>query len=814
MKLKYIKQITIAILLSLLISCSKEKEKKAIFDDLITPEAHMVIQFDDFSGWKENLNNQNFLSKHKSSTLLDFWSLKEFEALIDLPEELLLCYNTLGKNEIVKTLIFNQNKADTLKLASKQSYEYESYSIKVLSQDQKEFYSTEIGGFRILSHSKIILENLIRNYINAIKPPKDVTKLLNALSSDSPSVVINTDLFPNLSSNFFNTSFPKDFLSLSEHLGFDLKFDEEKLFFNGIVFSPKDENKDWSVFSRVKAEESLVAEVVPRQFVNLKSLILEDYYKVYPGELATLKPLEKDSILINIKEISDVEINEGHARIFVSKNIEQTFKSLDNVSNPRSKFGSIQIYEINKTTNLGKVLQPYLAIKELNYFIVVKDFVISANKTETLENFIIQINSDNVLMNDLNYSNHMNALYSKSHMLWISNMAQQSKTFETNFKSDYQKAFKSLDWTENEFIISQLLVEDNFAYLNILSKKTPADQTKVEVQQQIRLKHDQALVSAPQFFKNWRTGQHDLAFQDITNTLFLKDTKGNLIWSKKLDSRIIGHISIIDIYQNKRLQLAFATEDKVHVIDKNGNEVAPFPIKSKKAITQSLSVFDYDKNGKHRFVAVMEDKVRMYDKEAKRVRGFKFRNTKAPIAFPLKHIRIETKDYILAQESSGKLNILDRKGKERVELDKTFRHTENEWFEHDKKFVSVNDKGNILEIDQNGKLKTLKKEWLNPKFSASKNYLVSMSENELKINDKTIELPFGVYTQPLIMKNHVAIADTQAQKVYVMDFEGTILEGFPAFGKRITDHYYQAGNLFLLCQDEDDAILVYKASFK
>lgn len=813
MNLKYVKHSIGILFFFVLVSCGEEKVEKANFDDLIAPEALLIVQFNDYSKWKTNLQSQRFLSKQKSNALLEFWSVKEFESLMDLPDELMLSYNILGKNTPVQTLVFQENNKDTLKLASKQSYTYDKVKIDQLNKNNKDFYTTGIGGFRILSNSKIILENIIRNYTNAIKAPLEVQKLFNGLSSDSPSVVVNTNLFLQFSTTFFSEPFPKDFLKLSEYLGFDLKFDSQKIFLSGIVFNSKDIKTDWSDFSRVKAEESLVAEVLPHQFISAKSLIIDDYYKLYPTNLATENPIAKDSLLINIKEVTDVEFVDGYARIFLSANIDQTFERLKTISVPETKFSSSQIHKFNKSHDLNKILQPYLPEKMLKYYSIENDFIICSNTVETLENLIIQINNKNVLVKDPNYKNHMDALYGKNHMLWISNTTQQDKSLKSKYNSNYQDAFKSLDWKDNELIISQLLVEDNFAYLNILSKQTPENKNKVEVSQQIRLKHDKDLVSSPKFFKNWRTGQHDVVYQDVTNTLYLKDTKANLIWSKKLDSRIIGDISIIDIYQNGRLQMAFTTQNKVYIIDKNGNDVAPFPIESRRKITQSLSVFDYDKNGKYRFVVVMDDKVRMYDKQAKRVRGFKFRNAKAPLAFPLKHLRIGTKDYIIAQETSGKLHILNRRGKERVEVDDSFRHSEYQWYAHDNKFVSINDKGNILEIDQDGKLKTIRKEWLNPKFNAGKNYLVSMSENEFKINDKTIELPFGVYTKPIIMKKHVGIADSQAQKIYILDFDGNVLEGFPSFGKRITDYYYKAGSLYLLCQDEDKAMLVYKASF-
>jgi hypothetical protein len=399
-------------------------------------------------------------------------------------------------------------------------------------------------------------------------------------------------------------------------------------------------------------------------------------------------------------------------------------------------------------------------------------------------------------------------------MIWFTNTTKQSSFIDDKIKEDYKDGFKKLDWKDHELIVSQLIVEDNFAYLNILQKEKPENENKSVVSQQIRLKHEKDLISKPQFFKNWRTGQHDVVYQDIKNKLYLKDTKGNLIWSKQLDSRIVGKIFTIDIYQNGRLQMAFSTKNNIYIIDKNGSDVSPFPLKVKDEVTQSLSVFDYDKNGKYRFIVVMDNKVRMYDKTGKRVRGFKFNRAKNTIAYPIEHVRMGNKDYILAQETSGVLNILNRRGKERIKLPKDFKHTENKWFEHKGKFVSVNDKGNILEIDQNGKLNTIKKEWLNPKFDITEKHFAEMSENELVIDDKNLELPFGLYTEPIIMNNHVAIADLQTQKVYVSDFQGNLLSGFPTFGKRISDYYYSSNFLYLLCQDEDGALLVYKTRYK
>ena len=67
-----------------------------------------------------------------------------------------------------------------------------------------------------------------------------------------------------------------------------------------------------------------------------------------------------------------------------------------------------------------------------------------------------------------------------------------------------------------------------------------------------------------------------------------------MLWKKQLDGAILGKIEQIDMYKNGRLQLAFATPNRVYVLDRNGKEVAPFPLKFNDKVTQPLSVFNYD----------------------------------------------------------------------------------------------------------------------------------------------------------------------------------------------------------------------------
>lgn len=808
-----INQFFMLILCVFCFSCQEDKVEKVNSTAFIPIDAGMIIKLNDFSSWQSKIESQKFISKQKGNPLIEFWSLKAWNNLMEMPKNLILAYNQLGKNKLIETIIYKKKVENNIKVESKQTYQYDQINIKEFEIDGQNFYLTDLGQKTIVSQSKIILENIIRNHNAGIETPETLDKLLKVLSDNTPSLVINTDLFGEISETLFKSEFPETLLGLSNYVGFDLNINEEQILLSGIVFPPENLSSNWSEFKNVNPENSVVAEIIPSRFKKATSLLLSDYHTLKSLEDDVNLTTQKDSIWLNIKELADIELESGNLKAMVSSDIDQTFHSLQAQANSIKEFGGTKIYEFKNSFKINKDLSKYIKPQNLKYFAILQDIIISSDQLKVIEDDIIQINNQNVLSNQINFKNHMASLTSESHILWFTNLSNQDDFFEDNSQEKYEDAFASINWDKNELLVSQLIVEDNFAYFNCLQQQTPPNENQAQVEQIVRLKAKTNLQNQPQFFKNWRTGQLDIVYQDLDDVLHLKDTKGNLIWSKPLNSQIVGKISSIDIYQNTRIQLTFATQNKIYIVDKNGKDVAPFPLKFKDKITQSLSVFDYDNNGIYRFVVVMDDKVSMYDKKAKRVSGFKFKRTQTPVAFPVKHIRTQNKDYILVQESSGKLHILSRRGKTRVKLDKKFRHQDYPWFEYQNQFVSISNKGSLIKIDENGKISRVDKNWINPKFDIKPNTLVNMSENQLQINKTTKELPYGLYTKPIIINDFVGISDTQTQKTYLLNLDGDIIDGFPIYAQKITDIRKTQDDLLLLCQDESESILVYRVDF-
>jgi hypothetical protein len=206
--------------------------------------------------------------------------------------------------------------------------------------------------------------------------------------------------------------------------------------------------------------------------------------------------------------------------------------------------------------------------------------------------------------------------------------------------------------------------------------------------------------------------------------------------------------------------MAFATANKLYMIDRNGKNVSPFPIKFKDLITQPLSVFDYDNNRKYRFVITQGREIYIYDSRGKIVKGFTFKKAASNIVLSPQHGQVDNKGYIAIAEENGKLNLLSR-------------------------------------------------------FAVKGNNKVTLDDNLLRINGKLVTLPFGIYTKPQLFfankTTYISITETQENKVYVYDTSGSLLKGFPVFGTSIASiaEASKKGGIRIVVKGEKNELVGY-----
>jgi hypothetical protein len=90
-----------------------------------------------------------------------------------------------------------------------------------------------------------------------------------------------------------------------------------------------------------------------------------------------------------------------------------------------------------------------------------------------------------------------------------------------------------------------------------------------------------------------------------------------------------------------------------------------------------ISIFDYEKNRNYRFLVTNDNIIEMFDSRGKKVSGFKPNTFESSIIKSPAHIRIDGKDFILVQLENGELKILDRRGRDRINIDEKIQFSEN-----------------------------------------------------------------------------------------------------------------------------------------
>ena len=308
------KRLFITLCVLTLLSCNQEQVETAEITEFIPPDAALIIKFEDYTGWRSKVENQSFLAHHKDNAFLEFWSIENWNSLTEIPDDFILTYSIMGKNKLVKTIVFETQKDNTKNIETKKSYQYNQVSIKYYQNETQNFYEANLGEHTIISSSKIILENIIRNYQGDIKAPKTINKLLDILSNKNPSLVVNTKLFSKLSKEFFKDKLPGNILKPSAYFGFDLNLTQEKILLSGIVFKSNTKTDNWSNFKNVNPESSVVAEVIPNYFVSATSLMISDYQKYFSSKENVNATPQNDSLWHNIKELAHIELQTGEAK--------------------------------------------------------------------------------------------------------------------------------------------------------------------------------------------------------------------------------------------------------------------------------------------------------------------------------------------------------------------------------------------------------------------------------------------------------------------------------------------------------------------
>lgn len=791
--------LTIACISFLLSSCSQRSKEDLTLSDLVPENSAIILKTTSLETLESDIKNSDLINILASKNLLDSIKYK-FNRLknLGLKDEAIICISDDYDLSIIST-------------------KHEDFVDKdSVPADSVNYFKTTINNLAVASTSKAIIDEISSQ---KIRPNPYFKKLLNSSNVDSSvSMHVNAEIATKLLDSIYNQGSVK-LNNIANWISLDINLEQNQIIINGFATVADTLPKLIHVFKNTIPQENRTAEITPIDSDSFLSLTFDDFNIINQNLKSYNSSFDKDSsqpsLFENIKEIGIVTRNESKAVALYSTDILETKDALLAEQSISNTFREINIYDFSDKDLFRSVLNPFVNF-EIDKYLILNETVIFSNSEDFLINIISSYQSKMTLMNSDIFKGNMSYLSDESSLLFVGNNKSLKSGLAKNISEKHKEKINGLNLKNYEFSAIQFVNDISITHVNGIIQKSQSKANKGSVTQQFNTVLDNDILNSPQIIKNHRNSQKEVIVQDVKNNLYLISNRGKVLWKKRLNGPVLGEVKQIDIYKNGRLQLAFATPKRVYVLDRNGKEVNPFPMKFNDEITQPLSVFDYDNKKNYRFFVVQGKETLMMNARGKTVKGFTFKKANSKIITQPKHFRVGTKDYIVFA-SGKKLNILDRTGKTRIQVKRDFNFSNNEIYLYQNYFSFTNIKGQLVQVDQKGRVNY--KNLLLPRdhdLTTTSKTLVALADNRLQIKSNDIELDFGNYTEPKIYylrdKIYVAITDLQSQRAYLFDSQTKLIPNFPVYGNStlVLDNLDQDRELEFVAKGEDNSVILYQ----
>lgn len=780
------------VLLSFVLACQKDYNKTKLAYQFIPKDASTVFKVNELSDFIVSIDNHDILSSLYSEELK---SASKFLYHFNTRKQLFISFIKTTSNTS-DYLILSKSDSTLFVVDSIPNHISETladFDIEKTQIDSTIIYHKIIGTVFAGSNNLELLKSL-----DAKNENKALSKLIETTDQKSVASLIFKPDAGQYSKLLFT---PTETINTSTTYSvLDLSFTDQSLQYNGILTSQDSITIAIDAFKQTVPQKTNAPLIAPYSTSSLLSIAFDDF-SVFNKNLSVLKTIHLDSTQTFLNFTNEIALIDN-ALLLHTLDPSLVLESIDDKLTAET-FRDIDIFEFSDTTFFKSRLKPFISYDNAKYFSSYENFIIFSDSIETLKVILTDALNTNTLASSDAFTNIDQHLSSASSLFIFKNAEGLSNVLDQNFKGYNANAV-------------QYVYENDYAHVNGIIQKFKKRAASNSVSEAFVTALDADMLAEPQTLQNHVTKAHDIAVQDINNTLHLISSSGKILWKKRLQGKILGKIEQIDLYKNGRLQLAFTTKNRLYVIDRNGNDVAPFPLKFNDDITAPLSVFDYDKRKNYRLLVTQGKNLLMYDARGTSVSGFDYNSTGGTVSSQPKHFRIGSKDYI-AFAADDKLMILNRQGVVRINVKDKIQFSDNEIYLYQNQFTTTNTLGQLVQVDTQGTLSTTNLNLTDKHhIEATSKTLVTLTENKLQIKSRTVDLDYGEYTAPKVFylddKIYITTTDLQAKKVYLFDSQAKAIPNFPVFGTSAAElqHLDKESGLELITQSDTKHIVVYK----
>ena len=445
------------------------------------------------------------------------------------------------------------------------------------------------------------------------------------------------------------------------------------------------------------------------------------------------------------------------------------------------------------------------------FYISHRNYLVFSNSLQELKNLVSLTQSEetwgkSLQMNDfLSRSNEAAnvSLFVNIPRLWSKLLALVKPNWTASFKAD-ENSFKRVD-----------LVAFQFSYLNdsyytsfMFSQPTSFSKNVVRTNADNKITFVSPLISKPHLVQTHAHNYLDIIVQDSSNAIHFLDRSFSSQWTKDLGEPIVSELFGIDYYKNGKIQYAFASSSKVHIIDRTGAYIPGFPkALPNVAKIDFFNLIDYSKNKNYRMGITDEDgKIFLTGKDVNALEGWNpLPYTRAAIN-PLRHARLGRKEVMISIQENGIINIVSRKGIKQNGFPFDTKNTlDNNYFLSSSNSLGrsslsvISTQGELIEINLEGRVISRNQLIKTSSETAFKlvpdrgetSFIIIRKEGSIhEVLDATGNLLFSKdyasQSQILIQyyqfgggKNLIIFTDTANKRLYIYDKSGNLITGDP-----------------------------------
>lgn len=753
-------------------------------------------------------------------------------------------YFTASQANVFKALINQWKQTKGIRFAQR---ELNGFKILEFSSNKKLFSCVQLGDAWAGSFTPFLIEDVVRTFElqeeQAFKNQIAKVYALPHVKDDAGNIYVHLGNFTSLLKVFPN-NFSATIMQLGQAGLLDIKQTENSITLNG--FSLVKKNESGNLLSYFQSQSPVQFNI--KQYISNQTMVAINYgvsdgtaffqklnlstNKVVLDSLNDFVTIDYSKLFSSLGKELSVCFQESRNDlskivVFETQKPKEWITAFDLLSEASRKedtvfyerYSTYEIKEIEISNFAGKLFSPLVSGSVHTYYSSIGNYIILSENIESMKVFLEDIDQENVWGKSVAFNKFTEStllesnfsIYINTPLVWSSITEKLGPRWK-EFVQENQILLNSFDLGAIQFshLNESFYTNVTWTYSNLIDdyNRTPAKSSD-----RLVASLGSSIISNPVIVKSHVNGADEVLLQDSAYVLYHLSSDGKVLWQKELGERIVGDIHQVDFFTNGKLQFFFATSRHLHVIDRLGNYVNPYPREIKIRDTEYVTLIDYDKSKKYRFLlAEKSGKLWMFDKEAKNLEGWTPKNTDGELIAPAKHYRIRGKDFILAIRKDGQAYLSTRRGEniKGFPLDLEARPSGDFYLETGNSvatthFVCISKDGFRIRFNLEGKIlsrETLIKPSFETQFilvseQSGKSY-VMVQQNEKKltvVNEEGREIFSNVFigTNRAEVKYYdfgagkvyFTVTDLEQELSFIYDEKGKLLNATPLEGRAI-----------------------------